>query len=184
MRTALVIGGARCVHDDVERILSLGKFHGVVTVNAITARWPGRIDAAVSKHPEHWPNWLAARDRRGLPRPDRILAHLEAPTGNSKLPDCITGLTEFRFPDQPDSGSSGLFGLKVALMDLGFDRAVMCGVPLTEAAGHVFTGPTWPGAHHYHAAWRQAFPHIRFRARSMSGFTADLLGQPDAEWLA
>lgn len=42
--------------------------------------------------------------------------------------------------------------------------------------------PERPGAHHYHQAWREAFPQIKDRARSMGGWTATLLGQPDADW--
>lgn len=183
MTTALILGGAACVYGDVEAALALGHFDGVLTCNAVTTRWPGKIDAAVSLHPGHWGLWIGARDRAGLPRPERIIGQTEA---NSwpKLPDCITDLLDLRFPGQAGSGSSGLFALKVALIDLSFDRAVLCGVPLTEAAGHIVDGPTWPGAHHYHPAWREALPQIKDRARSMGGWTADLLGVPDAEFLA
>ena len=183
MTTALILGGAACVYAEVEGALALGQFDGVLTCNAVTAKWPGKIDAAVSLHPGHWGLWMGVRDRAGLPRPDRIIGQTEAHNW-PKLPDCITGLMDLRFPGQTGSGSSGLFALKVALVDLGFDRAVLCGVSLTEAAGHIVDGPAWPGAHHYHPAWREALPQIKDRARSMSGFTADLLGLPDAEFFA
>ena len=182
MSAALILGGASTVYADVEAALALGHFDGVLTCNAVTARWPGKIDAAVSLHPGHWGLWIGARDRKAFPRPDRIVGQVEAMTW-PRLPDCITEHMELRFPGQTASGSSGLFALKVALVDLGFDKAVLCGVPLTEAAGHIVDGPVWPGAHHYHQAWREAFPQIKDRARSMGGWTATLLGQPDAEWI-
>lgn len=183
MTTALILGGAACVYDDVEAALALGRFDGVLTCNAVTVRWPGRIDAAVSLHPDRWGIWIGQRDRKGLRRPDRIVGQVEA-LNWPKLPDCITEHLEIRFPGQVHTGSSSLFALKVALIDLGFDRAVLCGAPMTESGGHIVDGPVWPGAHHYHPAWREALPQIKDRVRSMSGWTADLLGSPDAEFLA
>ena len=96
----------------------------------------------------------------------------------------VTDFTEFRFPGQTGTGSSGLFALKVALVDLGFDRAVLCGVPISEMAGHVTNGPVWGDAPHYREAWTEAAPEIIGRARSMSGWTRDLLGAPTADWIA
>lgn len=180
MTVALVLGGAACVFNDVEVALALGKFDGVIACNDMAARWPGRLDAAVSKHPERWTGWLAARERRRFPAPDRVISHLEA---EGQASEAVTGHTEFRFPGQTASGSSGLFALKVALVDLGFDKAVLCGVPMSADRGHFAYGPTWPDAIHYQPAWREALPAIQDRARSLSGWTRNLLGAPTKDWL-
>jgi hypothetical protein len=74
--------------------------------------------------------------------------------------------------------------LKVALIDLGFDRAVLCGIPLDARQNHFDTPGPWRPASQYEHGWRQALPHITDRTRSMGGWTADLLGRPTPEWIA
>lgn len=181
MNVALVLGSARGVFDEVEAALSLGAFDDVVACNDIATRWPGPLAAVASKHPDRWPGWLAARAAAGFPAPARVFAHLEAQPSFADL-GAVTDFTEYRFDGQDGTGSSGLFALKVALVDLGFDRAVLCGIPLSEAAGHISNGPVWQEAVHYRSAWTQAAPQISDRARSMSGWTRDLLGAPTREW--
>lgn len=183
MSTALVLGGAGCVWADVEAALELGEFDGVVTCNDITAAWPGRIDAAVSLHSDSWPRWIIARDRAGYARPERVLGHLEF-TDRERRKDVVTGYAEYRFPGQTRTGSSGLFALKVALVDLGFDRAVLCGVPMSAEHGHFFEPTAWRAAQAHQTGWREALPQFQDRARSMSGWTRKLLGPPTADWLS
>lgn len=86
-------------------------------------------------------------------------------------------------PMQKDVGSSGHFALKVALQDLGFDKAVLCGIPMNAEGRHFFNPRPWKVAHAYQQAWVDTLPLIKDRVRSMSGWTAELLGKPDAEWL-
>lgn len=161
---ALVLGSASCVWDDVEAALALGEFAGVVACNDAGVFWPGPLDIWVSLHADKFKRWTAQRELRGL-----------APAGRTMGPE-----NGYRFPDQAGTGSSGHFALKVALDH--FDRAVLCGVPMTEAASHIVGRSPWTGARHYRAAWQQALPHTKDRARSMSGWTAELHGKPDALW--
>jgi hypothetical protein len=166
-RIALVLGGADCVWADAEAALDMGEFDGVVGCNAIGRYWPGRMDAWVSLHPEKFGPWCNRREADGLPPHAQRL-----------------GLTEVepRFVGQREPGSSGLFALKVALMDLGFNRAVLCGIPL-DTRPHFDSAPLWPAALNYRTAFLQAKPQFKRRARSMSGWTADQLGRPTEEWL-
>lgn len=180
MSTALVLGGAATVWADVEAALDLGEFDGVVSCNDITAAWPGRIDACASLHASSWRRWIAQRDRNGYPRPDRIIGH----EGSGCDDELLTGLTDYRFPGQTHSGSSGLFALKVALIDLGFDRAVLCGVPMTTEARHFFDSRAWNGALAHRKGWNEAMPQIKDRARSMGGWTREQLGIPGADWIS
>lgn len=167
MRVGLVVGGASCVWDDVEAALQLGEYAGVVGANLIGVIWPGRFDAWVSLHPDKLKRpWVERRRRSGLPAHHRVVG---------------LGDTPHRFAGQTEPGSSGLFALKVALDDLGFDRAVLCGVPLAPTA-HFNIARPWSAATQYRAGWEQALPHIMSRARSMSGWTADLLGRPPADF--
>lgn len=184
MTIALVLGGAATVWDDADRALSLGEFDGVVTCNDITVAWPGPITAAVSLHAEQWGLWIERRDRLGHPRPAQVFGHTTARDSILRLPPCITDWTGFRFPGQVESGSSGLFALKVALLDLGFDKAVLCGVPMTSVGAHFFDARQWDGAKSHKQGWREALSQIESRARSMSGWTRDILGEPTAHWIA
>jgi hypothetical protein len=179
---ALVLGGADCLWADVEAALSLGEFDRVVACNDAAALWPGRLDAAVSLHAEKLPLWLRRRAQGGHTGPSRVFGSLEALRSVPPVTDQISDHTEYRFRGQADTGSSGLFALKVALEDLGCDRAVLCGVPMTPT-GHFVRRADWLHATKYRKGWEQALPQIRARARSMSGWTADLLGRPDAEWI-
>lgn len=177
-----MLGGAHCVWEDVEAALEIGEFDGVVACNDAAAHWPGELDAAVSLHMQSLPRWIKKRDRKGYPRPKHVLGHLELRTTRVG-PGFITGFTEYKLPGQDRSGTSGLFAVKVALVDLAFDKAVLCGIPM-NAQPHFFGGPAWDGHGESWKAWPQALNFIKDRARSMSGRTAELLGEPTPDWIS
>jgi hypothetical protein len=164
-----VLGGAACVWRDIESALQLGEYYGVVAANDIGASWPGPLDAICSLHEDKLRKiWLVRRARAGLPPPKLIATKASH---------------AHQFEGQKASGSSGLFALKLTLVDLRFDRAVLCGIPM-DGQPHFFGGDWWGGAKSHKRGWQQALPAIRDRARSLSGWTADLLGRPTAEWVA
>lgn len=184
MTVALVLGGAATLWDDVEGALQLGEFDGVVACNDAVAAWPGDLEAAVSYHAEKWPLWIERRRRKGLRAPARLFGHAEF--SSSILSHKSVEGVEFvepRFAGQRETGSSGLFALKVALVDLGFDKAVLCGIPL-DARPHFFDHAAWTAFDAHRAGWTEALPQLRDRARSMSGWTSRLLGEPTQDWLA
>lgn len=181
MRVALVLGGAGCLWDDVRAALAIGRFDGVVACNDAGAVWPGRLDGWATLHPANMPRWAEQRAKAGFPRAGRVLTHHQARPG--RIPACFDDTTEYRFPGQTVTGSSGLFAAKVALVDLGFDRAVLCGVPMQAAPGHFFDAKPWDGVASHRQGWLQAMPAIKDRIRSMSGWTAETLGFADKEWL-
>jgi hypothetical protein len=162
--------------------LALGEFAGVCACNDVGVVYRGRLEFWASLHPEKFGLWAERRRRLGLPPHETILGHVEALTSNPRLPPCVTGYVPHRFPGQNSAGSSGLFALKVALDR--FERAVLCGIPLAPAAAHYFDSRPWGAAEHYLDGWHEALPTIKGRARSMSGWTAELLGRPTAEWMA
>lgn len=184
MTLALVLGGAGRVWRDLEAALDLAEFSHVVACNDAGAAYPGHLDAFVTLHAEKAGLWMARRESAGLPMPARVIGHDTAKSGILKMPGCITGFTDYRFDGQTDSGSSGLFALKFALIDMGFDKAVLCGVPMETSGAHFFDLSPWRGALSHQRGWRQALPVIKDRARSMSGWTREILGEPTDEWLA
>lgn len=174
---ALCIGGAECVWDDLARF---GEFHCepdlVVACNDIITKWPDRLDAAVSMHPEQMGRWLRERAINHLPPPARVFAHLYAHdvyTAFERVPHLFDGATE--------SGSSGLFCVQVAMQQLGATKVVCAGMPM-DGAPHFYGGKGWDGAQLHRVGWRQALPHLA-NVRSMSGWTRELVGAPTKEWI-
>lgn len=182
MRTALVLGGASCLQADVEAALTLGEYQGVVAANDAGAHWPGPLDGWCSIHADRLVRiWLPARQKRGYPKPGMAVGTRSS--ADSRYTPPLDGFTDHLFPGQIHSGSSGLFALKLALIDRGFDRAVLCGIPMMEMP-HFFRGQPWKGARSHKKGWTEAMGFIKDRARSMSGWTAETLGQATAKWIA
>jgi hypothetical protein len=99
-----------------------------------------------------------------------------------KVPADIT-LTRYQFPGVDNkSGTSGLFAAKVALCDLGFDRVVLCGVPMT-ATPHLNNRTDWVDRPKtptdYQRVWAGLPAEYLGRMRSLSGWTRELLGAPE-----
>ena len=185
MKTALVLGSAACVWEDVAAARRLGSYQAVVGCNDTGVVWPGVMDAWVSFHENVFHRYAVQRDRRGLPPHKRVLVTDSAMATANRMAPVVTGSADPFFPGQSKSGTSGLFALKVALIDLGFDRAVLCGMPMQNSAGHLQKHMTdWAGEKQHRAGWLQALPEIKDRARSMSGWTQQQLGAPTPEWLA
>lgn len=79
-------------------------------------------------------------------------------------------------------GSSGLLALSVALNGVRCAGAILCGVPLDERL-NVFKGKQWSAAHRYRYSWTKRVREFGHCTRSLSGWTAQLLGLPSVDWL-
>lgn len=176
MNTALCLGGAASVQEDWTAALPLGEYDFVVACNDVGEIWPGRLDVWVTLHPEKLGGWRDQRRANGYPEAARYLVH------GDYVPEWAE-LVEFRFPGQGDSGSSGLFAAKAALIDLGADRVVLAGIQLSRAS-HFYDAAQWEAAGGYRTVWEGLRPEYRVRIRSMSGWTAHFFGLPTTEWLA
>ena len=137
----------------------------------------------MSLHPEKLPRWLRARARLKLLGPEHVVihsgwkawfAHIRKPP-DMLMPGALI-IDQF-FEGQTDSGSSGLFAVKAALVDFKFDRVLVAGMPMDEERGHVGSKDRpWRGCMRHRAGWEQAMPHLRGRVFSMSGWTKEQLG--------
>lgn len=183
MTTCLVLGGAACLHDDLAAYT--GPVDAVGAVNDAISEWPGELDFACSLHPRFMvqgPSWLKVRADRSYPAPRTLYCHAAA---KEPLPPHITR-TELELPGQGagQSGSSGLLAAKVALVDLGYDRVVLCGVPMTPTP-HIDGATNWSDKPDrspclgFRNAWLEVDEEYRRRMRSLSGWTAVLLGKPE-----
>lgn len=172
MLTAVVLGGAACLHDDLAAALELFTPDLTVAVNNAGRDHPGPVHHWASMHPEKFPGWIQAREAMGHPP-----------------------VTEFwtakrrRQPARPNmvfrevenwGGSSGLLAVTVALT-LGCRRVVLCGVPLDAKQAHYDDPRAWTEAGSYRRAWLERAPFMP-GVRSMSGFTRDTLGAPTEDW--
>ncbi|SHG79854.1 hypothetical protein SAMN02745157_4861 [Kaistia soli DSM 19436] len=168
---------------DVEAFRAIGAPDGVIASNDIGVAWDGPLAAWVTLHKDKMPGWLAARTKAERPQPDQIVFH-EDGAGQDGLWRVEPSMVVWHmWPEMTFSGSSGLFGVKVAL-EMGFDKIVLCGVPM-NAEPHFHDSDSAPWADHerYAVAWHEVLPRLGGKVTSMGGLTRELLGAPTTEWL-
>lgn len=167
---AAILGGARGVWAELAELEAmLGRRPDlIVGTNDAGVIYPGHLDAWATLHHERFAEW---RRRRTGNQTYRAFVH--AP---------LVGLDAEAVPDRW-SGSSGLFAAQIALAKLGARGVVLCGCPLDADRAHFFNARPWTDADIFRRGFEAALPVIRDTVRSMSGWTRDLLGAPDARWL-
>lgn len=167
---AVVLGGARGVWAELSALEAmLGRRPDlVVGTNDAGAVYPGHLDAWATLHHEQFVEW---RRRRIGNRDYRAFIH-------APLNGC-----EAEVVPELWSASSGGFAVQIALHVLGARRVILCGCPLDADRAHFFDHHKWTDADIFRRGFEAALPVIRDTVRSMSGWTRDLLGAPDAQWL-
>lgn len=190
MKTALVIGSATGVWEEIFELRSWFRPDEVVVVNDMIQAYRYPITAAVSLHPEKMSRWLSQRMRRSHQGPQHIAIQdtwedwFRVIRHEKRLSFTPTLITGQMMPGQTNSGSSGLFAVKVALDDLCCDRVICVGMPMDADRAHFHrAGREWRGADRHRKGWEEARDHMKGRVTSMSGWTADFLGKPSPAWL-
>ncbi len=176
----LLIGSAACVWEDAAQWRNQG--WPVAAVNRIGIDWPGELAHWCSWHHELLPLWAMVRSPymdngrlcRG-PMQTQFHSTRPVPGGNSTA-------WSFRLK----RGNSTMFALMV-LLALGYEKVIMAGCP-HDASGYYFRAPWVPRVDYGVQAGREtwceaAATFFQDRVRSMSGWTRELLGEPDTEWL-
>ena len=119
---------------------------------------------AVSLHPTALADWLKRREGPAIRLAVVSSAHRSGPNVTNHVEDW--------------AGSSGLFACKIA-RQLGFERIILCGVPMDPSAKHVVRAQPWPaGVTFRRASWERHKEEIKPFVRSMSGWTAEQFGRP------
>jgi hypothetical protein len=172
---ALVLGGAMGLFEEEAAARAMGFVPDIlVATNHAGRDREEPVDHWVSFHQELFPLWLKERRARGLADPGQLWTCAPAPAPKSlDLP--VRKAANWR-------GSSGLLAVTVAL-ELGASHVVCCGVPLRKEGEHYDKPGLWRDAGNYRAGWVNHAAVMAGRVRSMSGWTAELLGQPDPAWL-
>ena len=167
----VVLGGASCVWTDYDAACHLldgaGVQHVPFVINDMLAVFP-REATGVTLHPDKLAAWLKVREQKGLPKLEAIWAHRPFAGVTNSLDDW--------------GGSSGLFACHIALYR-GFTKIILCGVPMTVDGMHFVRQQRWNACSAFRRAWEQRHAQIAPFVRSMSGWTAERLGQPTIEFL-
>lgn len=180
-RTALVVGGSEDVFREVESALEMFTPDAVIALNHSIAKYDGRITHACTLHSEKLRYWQDARRDAGFNTNYRTIA-IEKPAVKDPDGPKIDVELDYRWP-HTGSGSTGLYGVRVALLLLKCERVVLAGVPMTPGASNFVTHKPWDAALVFRAAWVSALPHLNGKVRSMSGWTREILGFPTPKWL-
>lgn len=197
MKTAYILGGAQCVWADAAKIIPGYEDQGlskplpagdiIVAVNDVGVHWRSQLDVWASLH--GWQilrQWMPRRAANGFSAPLQTISGLDA-GDQAVCKNNLTLCTEAKFDGQLHAGSSGLFAVKIALTELECDRAILCGIPMTDMP-HFFASPDdhplegkpdgWQSATSYWEGWKEAKHHLDGRCFSMSGWTSEFLGFP------
>lgn len=168
MKKAVILGGARCLWED---LAALGKWRqdaATFAVNMAGLHYEERIDHWVTLHPEKFCKDVMPKRLPPLNQDYTVWSHARKHKNVQKT-----------IPDW--GGSSGLLAVKVSLT-LEFDKIVLAGVPM-DPQPHFDRPGEWLDYVSYRRNWIKFKPAMQDRVRSMSGWTKELLGGPDDVWL-
>lgn len=194
VKSALIIGCAACVWDDVVAAKELTSFDAIYCVKQMGIHYPAAFDVWITLHPEAMDQYELQRYALGLPNGYQIVAPPADELGQHGKKGNITRRVSYLWPEANNgnaSASSGIYGAKVAIED-GFDRVVLAGIPMTPEGGHfkpgtkAVTGGTrgkvWTGCSAFEVGFTAAVPFLMGKVKSMSGRTQRILGAPTKEW--
>lgn len=172
--TAVVMGGGGDPFAEYELARALCEKAGrTVTIfagNDMIEKFPHHVTHAVTLHPDKLQLWLPRRLAAGFNAPEKVWAH-------RNYEGAVTDWT------RDWSGSTGLFGVKVA-RELGFVHVIICGVPMTVETNHfVRADELWVHAIGFRKGWDAHLEEIKPYVRSYGGWTKEQLGEPTEDWL-
>lgn len=196
MKVAICVGSAMGWQAEVEQALKLAPDAAIYCVKENGIDWPGEFRTWVTMHPEWMGRYISERAKLGLPPCVDYVCPPAKELGENGRKGLADGKIPFRFVSyQHVSGEaspgSGGFAVKVALGD-GFERVIICGMPMVSKGGHYRRkGETWRDTRggisdpaSFQKGWNAYKEHFAGRVRSMSGWTAELLGEPTKSWLS
>lgn len=185
MKRLIIVGSARCVWDDLEKLHTFRKKEitdDVMCINDMIMYYPGEITHCVSCDAPMLHKWWAAR------RPPYKSSFSKVPRFHTVSNEQgVPGIELWPFQG---GGTSGLLACHVGL-ELGYDEIILCGVPI-DNTGH-FWEATW-GKTNFNREiadikgnirgdgrrfWTRAAETFDGRVKSMSGNTRKILGAPN-----
>lgn len=174
-KRGIVLGTAPSMWDD---LAAAPAGWDVIAVNGAGFLYLKPIVMWCSVHGKYMHEWIAKREAAGASMDFRAF-------GNFGKRDNPGRIEQWNRPN--GNGSSGLFAVLIAL-EHGYDKLVLCGVPLEGDQRHGYKDD--PGVvkattdyKHYRGGWLMRRDYLIRHVRSMSGWTRETFGAPDAEWL-
>lgn len=189
----IITGAAPCCMDDVaalSELISISLAPSDSTLESVSASIMGLESAfdwmaigydAVDKydwpikyfatyHPSEIEMSMERRAKAGGNTDCLVIAHQQHPAKEGH------DLVNMIIPCEPPSGSSSLLGV-LAGIKYGYKKIILCGCPLTGKNDKEYDYA------HFRAGWTAKMKEIKDVTRSMSGWTRDILGAVDKEWL-
>jgi hypothetical protein len=182
MTTALVLGRAESVWEEVAAAKALGPIDFVLVTGPIGVDYPDAVDCWVWFHEELFQEMALRRAAKGyLPAKSYWSVKYR---GKGRGPG-FAGIP-VSYLDWNEGGSSGMVAVMIALRHLEVDRVMLAGVPMTVDGGRYDDHQDWKEALAHQPSWENSLPLLMGKVRSFSGWTRELLGgePPTAEWLA
>ncbi len=177
-RRGIVLGSAPCLWEDtIAAPLSNNGEWEHIAVNGAGVFCGSPLHVWASIHGPKLVDWI--EKRRALGRCDMDFKAYGNFADNQESGDVI------RWNRPNGDGSSGLFAVLIAL-ELGFDKLILCGMPMDGEERITSDGGVEPGLtpyHHYRKGWILRQGILSKHVRSMSGWTRETFGEPTAEWL-
>ncbi len=129
----LVLGGAETVWEDLERAQGIvgDTPHDIGAVNEAARDYPGRLTLMASLHPEKVGNWQ--RQRKNAGRNDDYLTISHKDHADARIDRVFREIW---------AGSSGLYICTTAIFLLGYERVIVCGVPM-DSRPHYHNPNQW-----------------------------------------
>ena len=178
----VIVGAAPEAKADLDAIGDKTRFDFMAIGLDAADKWLGRYEYVVTHEPRDLGEFRQRREHlKGnlnfktysqepfLHQVDVVLPELTAPSAIDLVPPANYS-NELR-TIQYYSGSSALLGVKVGFR-LGYRKMILCGVPLLDEK---YIG--------YRRGWLFVMDLIKDNVRSMSGWTKQIFGEPDEEWL-
>lgn len=168
---AIILGGAKCVYEDVLAAKAFFEPDLYIAINDIGAFYP-QVDHWVSKHPMKFREWKKIREMNGHKPVASFWTARGRRTGDLTFIKIIDSVL----------GGGGLLAARVAVHALGCTKVILCGVPLQPNGDHFnMIGKQWKEASLYRKGWEKE-PNLRPHLRSLCGWTREVFGAPTVEW--
>jgi hypothetical protein len=165
-KTLIITGSAPDVLDDIARLRDMMQCSPDFMAIGLDAvdKYPRPIQYVATYHPAEIPKIKARRGSIGGNTDYKVIS-MEARDG-----------VDIVEPFRPPSGSSSHLGALAAIR-MGYERIILCGCPLE---GKNAEGGNYDN---FRKGWEDKKSELGDRVRSMSGWTREFLGAPDAVWL-
>lgn len=166
MKSAIaIIGRAPCWKEDLSRLNDLTTDFDVVAIGMDCA-YEGNVDYFATYHNEEIEVYAKKRVELNRNTNYRIISHI-APKGTK---------VDVLEPYESPSGSSALLGALGAMKE-GYTKVVLCGCPLQ---GKNDKNQLYES---FQRGWKKHSEKVTGKVKSMSGWTAEFLGEPTKGWL-